>query len=250
MEVWMPIPEFVGLYEASSHGRIRTVERHVRNGEGSSRVLSSKIRATAINKKDGYEYTTLSVNRKCFSRKVHRLVASAFHGECPEGCVCCHNNGDKLDNRPENLRWDTLKSNSEDMLKHGTRKWCQNVPNSRWTDEQVGMVIRGEISSVQAMSRWGMQHSSYGSIRDGRCWKKHPARLGDGIVRAEDGRGKNQNGEYNPSSRFTHEQIAMILLGWADHKYALDVFGMSRNYFNGIRSGITWKNHPARQSKL
>ncbi len=51
-------------------------------------------------------------------RKVHHLVAAAFIGPRPEGMVICHNNGDPLDNRVENLRYDTQAANIEDMYAH------------------------------------------------------------------------------------------------------------------------------------
>lgn len=56
--------------------------------------------------------------RKMYS--VHRLIALAFHGEPQDGHEACHNNGDKLDNRADNLRWDTHYSNYLDSVKHRT----------------------------------------------------------------------------------------------------------------------------------
>lgn len=49
---------------------------------------------------------------------VHTLILLAFKGPRPEGLHCCHGNGDRTDNRPSNLRWDTPGSNSADRLKH------------------------------------------------------------------------------------------------------------------------------------
>lgn len=54
---------------------------------------------------------------------VHRLVLEAFVGPRPEGMFGCHNNGDPSDNRLENLRWDTPKNNSADMIRHGTNHY-------------------------------------------------------------------------------------------------------------------------------
>lgn len=51
---------------------------------------------------------------------VHRLVLEAFVGPCPEGQEGCHNNGDVLNCRLTNLRWDTKSSNNLDRVKHGT----------------------------------------------------------------------------------------------------------------------------------
>lgn len=42
---------------------------------------------------------------KSFTVKVHKLVALAFLGPRPNGHEIDHRNGDRLDNRPENLRW-------------------------------------------------------------------------------------------------------------------------------------------------
>ncbi len=50
----------------------------------------------------------------------HRAVLLAFVGPCPEGMEACHNNGDPLDNRVENLRWDTRSNNTLDKVAHGT----------------------------------------------------------------------------------------------------------------------------------
>lgn len=40
-------------------------------------------------------------------------------GPCPDGMEACHNNGDQLDNRIENLRWDTHSANIYDQVAHG-----------------------------------------------------------------------------------------------------------------------------------
>jgi hypothetical protein len=54
------------------------------------------------------------------SARVHRLVLEAFVGPCPEGMVGCHNDGDPLNNRLDNLRWDTPSNNERDKWVHGT----------------------------------------------------------------------------------------------------------------------------------
>ena len=54
------------------------------------------------------------------SRLVHRLVCHAFHGPPPsdQHTDVRHLNGDKADNRAENLAWGTRSENMQDVLRH------------------------------------------------------------------------------------------------------------------------------------
>jgi len=65
---------------------------------------------------NGYSRVHLGLGNK---KSIHRLVLETFVGPCPENMECCHNNGDKSDNRVENLRWDTKSNNSKDDIRHG-----------------------------------------------------------------------------------------------------------------------------------
>src|SRR5574338_94854 len=52
---------------------------------------------------------------------IHRLVCEAFHGQSPNvKYTVSHLNGNSLDNRPENLAWESLKANQARKVAHGT----------------------------------------------------------------------------------------------------------------------------------
>ena len=53
-------------------------------------------------------------------RYMHRLILEIMTGIAPAGMHACHNNGNKDDNRYENLRWATPVENNSDKLIHGT----------------------------------------------------------------------------------------------------------------------------------
>ena len=54
------------------------------------------------------------------SLKVHQLVAAAFLGPCPPGMEVRHANGQKDDNRLENLSYGTHQENMQDAIAAGT----------------------------------------------------------------------------------------------------------------------------------
>lgn len=61
------------------------------------------------NRKDGYLYVTTGK----IHRPIHRLMWEAVHGEIPDGMTINHKNGQKLDNRIDNLE---LLTRAENVL--------------------------------------------------------------------------------------------------------------------------------------
>lgn len=102
MEVWKTIPKYPN-FEASNLGRIRRIAGRVRfvtkNGKEAFRFRPEKIRKANINRSRGYYY----INLWGKTESLHKLIASAFIGDST-GFDIDHINGDRLDNRAENLR--------------------------------------------------------------------------------------------------------------------------------------------------
>src|SRR2546426_680030 len=71
---------------------------------------------------DGYQRVTVFKEAVRYPKRVSVLVLSVFVGPCPEGMEACHENGNGLDNRISNLRWDTHKNNLADKKRHGTEQ--------------------------------------------------------------------------------------------------------------------------------
>ena len=121
-ERWLPVPGWDD-YQVSDQGRVRRLERHVRQvgfgGKEYDRVFPERI---IRGKLDGRGYLTAHLRHAGRDETlwVHRLVLSTFTGDTPEGLDCCHNNGDRTDNRLTNLRWDTRSKNIKDAILHGT----------------------------------------------------------------------------------------------------------------------------------
>ena len=105
-EVWKPIhiKEVAGLYEVSSHGRIKSLPKSKHTPYGTTYLSLEKImKQSSTNNK--YLNVTLSNKPYNVSHFVHILVATLFCDN-PEGHKFVnHEDGNKQNNYYENLKW-------------------------------------------------------------------------------------------------------------------------------------------------
>jgi hypothetical protein len=117
-EQWRPILGWEGLYEVSNEGRVRSCE-----GRRQRPIVLVPLKTDK-----GYLRANLyAPGGRKERRTIHRAVLEAFVGPCPEGQQGCHNDGDRTNNRLENLRWDTPAGNSRDKLLHGTHNMARKT---------------------------------------------------------------------------------------------------------------------------
>lgn len=109
-EEWRPVPEYIGLYEVSNFGRVRSLDRWKDNGAGGF-IQKGRI-LKVIKQKEGYIKINLYKNKIIKTCLVHRLVYEAFNGEMPEGMEVNHINEIKTDNSLWNLNLMTPKENN------------------------------------------------------------------------------------------------------------------------------------------
>lgn len=102
-EVWKPIPNYEGLYEVSSLGRVKSIKKN-------------KILKNSVYKN---EYSNVGVFKDNIrkTKRVHQLVAEVFlnHVPCGMKLVIDHINGNVLDNRVENLQIVSQRENISKM---------------------------------------------------------------------------------------------------------------------------------------
>ena len=135
-ERWADISGWEGLYQASSRGRVRSLDRMGSDGrQWGGRVLKPGLAS------HGYLTVNLRYGQEGGSYTVHSLVASTFLGS-REGLVVNHKDGDKLNNSLDNLEWCTRRENEahkRDVLgKSGGGVMQGEVhPNSKLNDSRV-----------------------------------------------------------------------------------------------------------------
>lgn len=168
-EIWKPIPGHNG-YEASSLGRIRSVSRIVINVCGVSRRYSAKILKATTTAKG-----RRVVGMKYKQRYVSHLVLLAFIGPRPYSYQCCHSNGNSQDDRIENLRWDTIKSNNNDRKKHltsaGSRNWNAVLTERDVVEIRMIFASNPKPDYHQIGKRFGISVSAATKVCRRETWK-------------------------------------------------------------------------------
>ena len=161
-EVWVAPSGFAGRYEVSSLGRVRSLL--------SARGTAWK-RGPAVLKMRPHDggYSRVSLCRADYY--VHRLVAEAFIGPCPEGFQCAHLDGDPSNNASDNLRWVTAKENQAHRVLHGTDLSRELHPRAKltWPDVAAIRLASGVPQRLMA-SRYGVSQSCVSLALTGRNW--------------------------------------------------------------------------------
>ncbi|MDI3304632.1 MAG: NUMOD4 motif-containing HNH endonuclease [Burkholderia multivorans] len=121
-EIWLPIPGWEGLYEASSLGRIRSLDRPKANPTGYGRGSKGRILAPVKSPNSPYWKVSLTDRSRRVQRFVHELVCCAFYGPKPMPHLeVRHLDDNKDNNASSNLCWGTCRENYDDSLRNGTR---------------------------------------------------------------------------------------------------------------------------------
>ncbi|GAB3830067.1 NUMOD4 domain-containing protein [Kribbella italica] len=147
---WKDIPGYEGHYQASSDGRVRSLDRTVSMGRGghTKKIRGCILRPTVERDRWGHLKVGLRRDGKTVTRRVHSLVMLAFVGEREDpSLVTCHGDGNPANNHLCNLRYDTQSNNSLDAVRHGTHPTGSKThcpKNHEYTAENTLVRPRGE----------------------------------------------------------------------------------------------------------
>lgn len=172
-EHWIPAKGYKGLYEVSSLGRVRSLDRVINLVGGRKSFLSGRVLRCAETPK-GYINCALYKNKTCYTKKVHRIVAMSFYCNGHSKHVN-HIDGDKKNNRIENLEFVTCKENIRHSKENGLSKYAFGEANgqSKLTTEnvrEIRLMIRDKIKTGAIAKKFGVTRATIGAIRRGKTW--------------------------------------------------------------------------------
>lgn len=168
-ERWLPLVGLEGRYSVSDLGRVRC-EPWVRvYRTGTTLAVPARILKTPPNKY-GYPECRPNTGGNGRTRLVHHLVLEAFVGPKLAGMVCCHNDGNPGNAVLSNLRWDTMKANSADAIRHGVISRGEDRPSAKLTAAQVRTILADDRSQYEIAKQYGVDQSNISRIKSRQYW--------------------------------------------------------------------------------
>lgn len=142
-EVWKDVIGYEGLYQVSNKGRVKSL---ITPGKKRHHMKEMILKQTY----DNYGYLQLNLHKngtRC-SRKVHRLVATAFI-EKPDCCPLTvnHKDGVKTNNSVYNLEWCTNREN----LLHAHRN---GLINNKGENSSTARPVLQYSKNGEFIKRW------------------------------------------------------------------------------------------------
>lgn len=160
-EEWRSVVGWEGLYSVSSCGRTRSD----RAREG-GRLLSQSFKG-----QDGYLGVRLvRPDGSCYTPLVATLVAAAFIG--PRGKMTIdHKDGNKLNNRADNLEYVTQRVNHGRSVDMGLHPWGERHGLHKLTKENVREIRTRRLTRAEYAAKFHVSLGCIQGVRSGHTWK-------------------------------------------------------------------------------
>lgn len=135
MEVWKDIKDYEGLYQVSNLGRVKSIPKIKKANKGEFTTKEIILRPGVH---QGYERVVLTKNGIRSTKKMHRLVITAFLGEEKDLSVN-HIDSNRSNNNIENLEWVTHLEN----IRHARR-------NNRYPKLTLSLSHKNKLKEVNS----------------------------------------------------------------------------------------------------
>ena len=130
--------------------------------------------------KAGYSLIQLTGSNVKKTVRISSLVLTTFRGPKPNSKLhACHNNGKRNDDRLVNLRWDTVKGNCADKIKHGTIARGERNGNTHFNADDILVICKRLAEGIvheQIAKEFNCAISTISRIKLRQVWGHIPSK--------------------------------------------------------------------------
>lgn len=157
-EIWKDIKGYEGLYQVSNFGNVKSLDRYIINKNGDKQYFPGKYLNQGIS--DNYLKVILSKNNKQRTFRVHILVARTFIPNPENKPEVNHMDGDKSNNRVDNLEWNTRSENELHAYKNGLAKPSdkQKQAVAKYAKENYSKKVIQYSLNGEFIKEWNSMH--------------------------------------------------------------------------------------------
>lgn len=138
-----PIPGYETSYAATEYGHIISLPRTIERKTGGPLTIPKRFLQAHPNKNVQYLQVDLWKNNKGKTHYVHRLVAQAAIPNPNDLLEVNHKDGNRQNNRVDNLEWCDSSGNSQHAVNTGLREYTNRLTRDEFL-ECLTAVITGE----------------------------------------------------------------------------------------------------------
>lgn len=165
IEIWKAIEGYEGLYEVSNFGRVKSLNKYIKNKYGSFSLRKEKFLSINYhktkNKKRVNCHVSLTKDYITKTYLVARLVGFAFVDNTENKPEINHKDGNTLNNYVNNLEWTTSSENQLHAFRIGLQKSRKGEDNnfSKLTKKEVIEIKNKYIPRLYTQDRLAKEYN-------------------------------------------------------------------------------------------